>query len=75
MLFYQRQPSEAFLYHRIILCAKEIHRISPMDLNIYSPKRNPCKMFLPKPECKPISISKFCPFYKFPSVYSNSLGL
>ncbi len=33
--FYQRPPSEAFLYHSMVSCAnapKEIHRLGPMDL-------------------------------------------
>jgi hypothetical protein len=30
-----------FLNHRMVLFAKEIHRLGPMDLKIYSLERNP----------------------------------
>jgi hypothetical protein len=39
-LFFQRRPSEAFLYDRmVVLCAQEIQRLGPMDVKIYSLER------------------------------------
>jgi hypothetical protein len=43
-LFYQRPPSETFLYHRTVSPPppekKEIHWLGPMNLKIYSQERN-----------------------------------
>ncbi len=41
MLFYQRPPSEAFLYLRMVSCAHAPHAPPPMDLKIYRLERNP----------------------------------
>jgi hypothetical protein len=39
--FIKDDLAKHFLMHRIVLFAKEIHRLGPMDLKNYSLERNP----------------------------------
>jgi hypothetical protein len=39
MLFYKDYLRKHIFYNRMVSCAKEIHRLGPMDLKIYTPKK------------------------------------